>query len=72
MAFNKYVLTDLLRNELGYNGVIRSDWGVIIGRHWGGDILSIKERYKKSVEAGIDQYGGERGTSLRINLGKGG
>ena len=54
MAFNKYVLTDLLRNELGYDGVICSDWGVITGRHWGVDSLSIKERYKKSLEAGLE------------------
>lgn len=72
MAFNKYVLTDLLRNELGYDGVICSDWGVITGRHWGVDSLSIKERYKKSLEAGIDQYGGENDPSHIINLVKDG
>ena len=59
MAFNSYILKDLLREELNYDGVICSDWGIITGRHWGVENLSIKERYKKSFLAGIDQYGGE-------------
>ena len=68
MAFNKYILTDLLREELGFKGVICSDWGIITGRHWGVDSLSIEERYQKSINAGIDQYGGEIDTSHLINL----
>ena len=36
------------------------------------DSLSIKERYKKSLEAGIDQYGGENDPSHIINLVKDG
>ena len=68
MAFNKYILTDLLREELGFNGVICSDWGIITGRHWGVDELSIADRYEKSINAGIDQYGGETETSYLIKL----
>ena len=70
MAFNKYILTDLLRDELGFNGVICSDWGIITGRHWGVGHLSIEERYAKSINAGIDQYGGESDVSHLINLVK--
>ena len=68
MAYNKYILTDLLREELGFSGVICSDWGIITGRHWGVDELSIADRYKKSINAGIDQYGGETETSYLIKL----
>ena len=68
MAFNKYILTDLLREELGFNGVICSDWGIITGRHWGVDELSIADRYEKSINAGIDQYGGETETTYLIQL----
>ena len=70
MAFNKYILTDLLREELGFNGVICSDWGIITGRHWGVDELSIADRYEKSINAGIDQYGGETETTYLIQLVK--
>jgi beta-glucosidase len=68
MAFNKYILTDLLRKELGFDGVICSDWGIITGRHWGVGDLSVDARYKKSIDAGIDQYGGESDTSHLLKL----
>ncbi len=68
MGYNKYILSDLLREELGFNGVVCSDWGIISGRHWGVDNLSIRERYKKSLIAGIDQYGGEDDPEHIINL----
>jgi len=68
MGYNKYILSDLLREELGFDGVICSDWGIISGRHWGVDNLSIRERYKKSLLAGIDQYGGEDDPEHILNL----
>ena len=68
MGYNKYILSDLLREELGFDGVVCSDWGIISGRHWGVDNLSIRERYKKSLIAGIDQYGGEDDPEHIINL----
>tara|TARA_B100001057_G_scaffold16476_1_gene15426 strand:+ start:2644 stop:4584 length:1941 start_codon:yes stop_codon:yes gene_type:complete len=68
MGYNKYILSDLLREELGFDGVVCSDWGIITGRHWGVDNLSIRERYKKSLLAGIDQYGGEDDPEQIINL----
>ena len=70
MAFNDYIISDLLINDLGYDGVICSDWGIITGRHWGVGDLSIEERYKKSLQAGIDQYGGENNPSYILNLVK--
>ena len=72
MAFNSYILKDLLREELKFDGVICSDWGIITGRHWGVDELSIEKRYEKSIKAGIDQYGGEKDTNYLIDLVKNG
>ena len=69
MAFNRYI-TDLLREDIGFDGVICSDWGIITGRHWGVDDLSIEQRYEKSINAGIDQFGGEADTSYLIKLVK--
>ena len=70
MAFNRYIITDLLREDIGFNGVVCSDWGIITGRHWGVDDLSIEQRYEKSINAGIDQFGGEADTSYLIKLVK--
>ena len=70
MAYNKDILTHLLRDQLGYEGVICTDWGVITGRHWGVDSLNLRERYKKSIEAGVDQYGGESSPELIVDLVK--
>ena len=70
IGFNKDLLTTLLRDELGYKGVICSDWGIINGRHWGVGDLSIEERYIKAIDAGIDQFGGEKDTEVFIGLVK--
>jgi beta-glucosidase len=68
IGFNKDLLTTLLRDELGYNGVICSDWGIISGRHWGVGDLTIEERYVKAIDAGIDQFGGEKDTIVVLEL----
>ena len=72
MAYNRYILTDLLRDELGFEGVICTDWGVVTGRIWGVEALTIEERYLKSVEAGVDQYGGESTPEYIVDLVKSG
>ena len=59
MGYNKMILTDLLRDELGFTGVVCTDWGIVSSRAWGVEGLTIGERYKKSIDAGVDQYGGE-------------
>ena len=59
MGYNKMILTDLLRDELGFTGVVCTDWGIVSSRAWGVEELTIRERYKKSIDAGVDQYGGE-------------
>jgi beta-glucosidase len=68
MAFNRYILTDLLRDQLGFDGVVCTDWGVITGRVWGVEPLTVEERYLKSIEAGVDQYGGESEPEYIIDL----
>ena len=72
MGFNKAILTDLLRDELGFLGVVCSDWGIVASRAWGVEDLSVRERYKKSIDAGIDQYGGENDPEHIISLVKSG
>jgi beta-glucosidase len=66
-AYNKYIITDLLREKYGYDGVICSDWGItrnpvsvsqISGMPWGVENLSEAARHYKAIDAGIDQFGG--------------
>jgi beta-glucosidase len=68
MGFNKMILTDLLRDELGFAGVVCTDWGIVSSRAWGAEGMSVRERYKKSIDAGVDQYGGENDPAHIIDL----
>ena len=67
-SYNKYIITDLLRNKYGYNGVLCTDWNVtadetaidvfMSGKSWGVEGLSVDERHYKILMAGVDQFGG--------------
>ena len=57
-AYNKGVINDLLRGELGFKGIINSDTGPIFMMPWGVEELSIYERYQKAIEAGVDLFSG--------------
>ena len=57
-AYNKGVLQDLLRTELGFNGIINSDTGPIDMMPWGVEDMSLTERYKKALEAGVNIFSG--------------
>jgi beta-glucosidase len=77
-AFSHGVITDLLRNELGYDGIVCTDWGlisdsVIMGqpmpaRAWGVEHLSELDRAQKIIDAGCDQFGGESRPELVVEL----
>lgn len=72
MAYNKEIITDMLRNKLGYTGVINSDTGVSTGMPWGVESLSVKDRYKKAIEVGVDRIGGDATPELIVELVKSG
>lgn len=67
-AYNKYMITDLLREKYGYDGVICTDWGVTRdhtvlnafrnGKPWGVEELSVVDRHYRILMAGADQFGG--------------
>ncbi len=70
-AFNKDVLTGILRERLGFDGIICTDFGVITGygegfpaKAWGVENLSRENRIVKALDAGIDQFGGETCTDV--------
>lgn len=66
-AFSHYFITDMLRGEYGYDGVVCTDWGVtrpdagmaVFGRTpWGVEELTVAERHYRILMAGCDQFGG--------------
>ena len=80
-GFNKEVITGMLREKYGYDGVICTDWGLITdksfmgmnitkSKSWGVGHLSAKERLLKALDAGVDQIGGEECPELIIELVK--
>jgi beta-glucosidase len=73
-AFNKDIITVLLRDSLGFEGVICTDWGIITdsrmgeARAWGVEDLTVSQRLKRVIEAGCDQFGGEFVPELIVEL----
>lgn len=66
-AYSHYMITELLREKYGYDGVVCTDWSitgdnVIINsmdqKNWGAEHMSIPERHLKVLMAGCDQFGG--------------
>ena len=77
-GFNKSVITGLLRDRFGFEGLVCTDWGLLSdheifgdpfpARAWGVEHLSPRERMKKVLEAGADQFGGEACPELLVDL----
>jgi beta-glucosidase len=57
-AFNKGVINDLLRTKMGFKGIINSDTGPLTSMPWGVENLTIHQRYKKALEAGVNIFSG--------------
>jgi beta-glucosidase len=68
-AFNHRIITGLLREELGFDGVVLSDFGLVTdmvlggkpfpAKAWGLEQATEAERVERLVLAGVDQFGGE-------------
>jgi beta-glucosidase len=77
-GFNDGVINGLLRTELGFDGIVCTDWGIIndhqimgephAARAWGVEQLSPSERMLMAVTAGADQFGGESRPDLLVEL----
>jgi beta-glucosidase-like glycosyl hydrolase len=77
-GFNKGIITDLLKHELGFKGIVVSDWGLITdavirgqdmpARAWGAESLTELQRAEKIFNAGVDQLGGEQRIDLVLEL----
>lgn len=66
-SFSEYIITDLLRGEYKFDGVVCTDWGItgteagvdiFSARPWGVEGASVVDRHYKVIIAGVDQFGG--------------
>ncbi|KAM5355027.1 hypothetical protein ACJ41O_001673 [Fusarium nematophilum] len=67
-GFNKGVVTDLLKNQLGFEGIVVTDWGIVTDRAWGLEDKTELERARRVLEAGCDIFGGETKPNLIVEL----
>jgi beta-glucosidase len=77
-SFSRQIITDLLREQLGFDGIICTDWQLLndtlfagepmLARAWGVEDLTPLERAKKAIDAGVDQFGGESTPQLVVEL----
>ncbi|MET9955072.1 glycoside hydrolase family 3 N-terminal domain-containing protein [Streptomyces sp. NPDC006339] len=77
-GFNHGVITGLLREKLGFDGIVCTDWGLLTdheifgethrARAWGVEHLTVAERAAKALDAGADQFGGEACPETVVDL----
>ena len=77
-GFNRSIITELLREKLGFDGIVCTDWGLINdatvegepfpARAWGVEDLTPRQRMRKAVDAGVDQFGGEACPAMLVEL----
>lgn len=77
-GFNRSIITGLLRQKLGFDGIVCTDWGLLTdatvdgepfpARAWGVEHLKPVQRMSKALDAGVDQFGGEACPELLIDL----
>ena len=77
-GYNRQVVTGLLRQKLGYDGVVVTDWELVNDNHvgdqvlparaWGVEHLDPQGRMELILEAGADQFGGEECVDILLDL----
>ncbi|MBT9607400.1 glycoside hydrolase family 3 N-terminal domain-containing protein [Microbacterium sp.] len=77
-GYNRQIVTGLLREQLGYDGVVVTDWELVNDNHvgdqvlparaWGVEHLTAIERMEKILDAGADQFGGEECVEMLLDL----
>ena len=80
--YNRDIVTGLLREKMGYQGIVHTDYSIVKdniiagirlpARSWGAESLTGRQRVKKAIDAGIDQLGGELCSELLVDLVKSG
>ncbi len=58
-AYSDEIITKLLRETMGFKGVVNSDSGITRNQTYGVETLTLIERFSMLIEAGVDAIGGE-------------
>ena len=77
-GYNRQVVSGLLRERLGYDGVVVTDWELVNDNHvgdqvlparaWGVEHLDPHGRMELVLAAGCDQFGGEECVEVLLDL----
>ncbi|GAA2738102.1 glycoside hydrolase family 3 N-terminal domain-containing protein [Pedococcus aerophilus] len=77
-GYNRQIVTGLLREKLGYDGVVVTDWELVNDNHvgdqvlparaWGVEHLDPHGRMELILHAGADQFGGEECVDILLEL----
>ena len=67
-SFNREIVTGLLREQLGFDGIVCSDWGILTITPWGVEDLPYEDRMLRALDAGVDQLGGEHAVDVLLGL----
>lgn len=77
-GYNRQVVTGMLREGLGFDGVVLTDWELVMDNHvgdkvlparaWGVEHLDAHGRMELILEAGADQFGGEECVEVLLEL----
>ncbi len=65
-AYNKEIITTLLRDVMGFDGYVNTDSGIVTGQTFGVENKSLTERYAQLIAAGSDAIGSGLRTDLVI------
>ena len=55
-AYNTAIVTDLLRDRMGFRGYVNSDSGILTNRAFGVENLTTAERFAKAIHAGTSLF----------------
>ncbi len=77
-GYSAQVVTGMLREQLGYDGVVLTDWELVNDNHvgdqvlparaWGVEHLDPHGRMERILAAGADQFGGEECVEVLLDL----
>lgn len=67
-AFSDQIVNGLLRDELGFQGYVNSDTGIINDRAWGLEESTVPERVAAAINGGTDTLSGFHDVQVIIDL----